>query len=163
MKKLIYIIVTICAFSAIFTGCVRDTTADRGETMFPDGVSLVLEHSTYPADVESINVVWRNDSNRGIEFNAGHGLQRKVGDQWEAVKPIRDRVMFLAIYVVSPHSQRDYEYWINLDYGVLEAGEYRIAVSFSESSYQIVTDPSETIEPYDRTNSYPAYAEFTVA
>jgi hypothetical protein len=153
MKKLIRITLSLCLLPVLLAGCVHAPTNDTltsekpvvsnsatttvtepepvlpdgDEDMFPDGVALIPEYLTYPVDVAGINVVLRNDSDRGISFGAGSGLQRKVGDEWEGVKPVQEATAYIMpLWVVAPHAQREWGYGINFNYGILEKGTYRI-------------------------------------
>ncbi|MCL2678679.1 MAG: hypothetical protein FWF18_00005, partial [Dehalococcoidia bacterium] len=143
MKKLIRITLSLCLLPVLLAGCVHAPTNDTltsekpvvsnsatttvtepepvlhdgDEDMFPDGVALIPEYPTYPVDVAGINVVWRNDADREINFGAGSSLQKKVGDGWEGVEPVRDIFTFLIPFVLAPHSQKELWYGINFYYG----------------------------------------------
>jgi len=179
LKKFMYAIFCLGGTSVIMAGCTLSTADDSltvaipvdvnpvtaSDTdsiailleemvpVFPDGISLSFEGSTYSVGVEVLNAVWKNDTDREILFGQVFSIQKKVNGDWETLNTINGVPVFpLIAYRVSPHSQMDWTYRLH-NYGCLEAGCYRIASSFWLYS------PIPTGDP----RGYRVYAEFMVA
>ena len=182
MKRLTRIALVLCALSCVFAGCGNVSTgdaldlekfdnynpipptntepnltlSDEVEIMFPEGISLMTEFSTYPVGVEAINVIWKNDTGETIGFGYGYYLDKKVDNKWVRMGfVVQDEIITIPAIMlgIDPHSQRDWSYELSFYYGFLEAGEYRIATDFYDTF-----SPS----PTGGHGQYRIYAEFNL-
>jgi len=116
------------------------------------GVAMTAEKTTYPKNVTTIDVVWKNDTDLELVFGEAYRLEKKVNGKWKEIKTWMSPSVFISIaYDVPPHSQRKHTYDLRGYYYLgLGAGQYRIATRFSHG-----------MAPGD-VDVYALYAEFIV-
>ena len=126
-----------------------------------EGVTMQAEHMTYPEGIQSITVIWINDTDNGdLIFGESFHLEKLTNGAW-AKMPIDDDVGFnLIAYMLNAHSTREHTYhigYLSKEAGNLKSGSYRIAAHFLGKG-TLNADGSVSYE----NSTYWMYAEFTV-
>lgn len=106
------------------------------------GVVMITEKSTYPSDVQSIHVVWKNNTEKSATFGNSFYLEKKVdgGWKWEKVE-LTEEIYFTSIgYMLFPNAQSEHTYHINSIYGNLKVGNYRIATHYYDTAPATAND-----------------------
>lgn len=99
-------------------------------------VIMITEKTTYPSDVKSINVVWKNYTEKSATFGNSFHLEKKVkgGWKWEKVQ-LTKTIYFTSIgYMLFPNSEGEHTYHISSIYDNLDVGNYRIATNYYDTA-----------------------------
>lgn len=114
MKKIFLLLLAICI---CFCGCVSTEPQI-------DPNLVVIEITSY--DETSINYTVINNSKFGIELGNDYHLEYKEGNNWVEVTETGEVFFTMIAYVLNPSEGKSFSENLEMRYGVLQKGTYRI-------------------------------------
>lgn len=114
MKK---IFVLAFAFCVLLCGCMAEDP--QIEPKF-----LVIEIADY--DEKSISYTVINNSNNAVELGEDYCLEYREGESWAEVSENGEVFFNMIAYVLNPGGEKSFSENLEIRYGVLESGTYRI-------------------------------------
>ena len=140
MKKLLSLILLLCAFSLCFSGCrkTKDTDVIPKEDIHTEyeGVYLTCESiNTYtckcqkPHRYNAINVVWHNETEKEVIYGEAYAIEYKNGEEWEDITP-KDLYFNEIANLLEPNSTTSKTYSTE-HLHLSKEGHYRLVCKFS--------------------------------
>lgn len=111
------IFVLIVAFCVLFCGCgAEDPQIDPN--------SVIIEIGSF--DEKSVSYTVINNSKNVIELGSAYSLEYNEGENWEQVPETSEVFFDMMAYVLNPEESKSFSENLEMRYGVLESGTYRI-------------------------------------
>lgn len=140
------VVILLClSFLCLLTACDHEEIASTVSN--EQIVSMVSKESTYIVGASDIHVVWKNKSDRELQFGLAFSIEIKEGGKWKVFNPglSAEKVG----EPVAPNAQREHTYHLSQLENKLKVGKYRICTFACESDFKDL-------------EKYPLYAEFSV-
>lgn len=139
MKKTIFILSLIaCLILLGVTGC-----AGNSENYVSNFENFIVktENSEYASDVDKIDMILTNNSDKEIYYLPDFFLEKKTDGKWEEVKKDNE-VGSDIICALKSGASNDEKIYVNDCYDLLSSGEYRVVVKVADSADDINAKPS---------------------